>query len=896
MINYSDFTKMLFPYNFIGGSDGLTETSDIPNDQTVNITGGKYVITYSFLKSYSDILSTSYYDSGSEEAEKFIGVSDYQQNIEDAFKNIIFATSVNNPQYVWFQEVANITFSETSASSAGMMAIGQLEEDYSNYSITTTAVTLPYNPILFSDSPELKHGDIFFNANNDFWDGSIGYKTQQFKVLLEEALHSLGVDSRTTEAVGTYLNNQKYSVAAYQNDYAPGMYSFLSGIIVAPHTLQIMDIAALQEIYGRNYSSFSGNTNYTLSVMNPSANDAAFLYTIWDGGGVDVIDVSASSASAEIDLRQGRFSSIGYTASGLFEIAKDANASGSDPDPGNVAIAYYTVIENAIGTDQDDIIIGNAWDNVINGGGGDDHLYGDGFAYDSDAGEMRWESSSGNLAPSSDSSGNDTLFGDSGDDVLYGGYGSDILHGGAGDDRADYSALPIYLKVRTINEALGNYEVDKWYNGSDPMVDPADGMDTLYSIEDFVVPNPALGGGFKMDGYGGFVIMGNQNNNNLSNPHMATGQSIFGLGGNDSIKGHNGYSNYLDGGDGNDNITGGSAGDKLLGGAGNDTMDGVYGDDYLDGGEGDDTVGGGRGNDLFIYTSGNDIFTPGTGNQTYNIDTLRMSAFALSDIVFSRQGTSTDILMQLSSGATVTLKQQNHLDRGIDILELSDGTYNIVDIQVPVYGTAAGETLRGTNVLAASIDDLIYGYGGDDNITAGDGNNVVYGGDGNDGILGGNDSDLFYGEAGNDNLNGGNGNDFLFGGDGNDTLQGGNGADMLYGGDGDDILSGGYQDDFMSGGAGNDTLSGSRHNDTYFYTSGNDIFSENLGNGIDTVEFDVGIDINDLLFSKNGNDLIINVAGAGTITLDEHYRGGGYAFEILKFDDNSTIDISTIVV
>ncbi|MDH5723179.1 MAG: M10 family metallopeptidase C-terminal domain-containing protein, partial [Alphaproteobacteria bacterium] len=388
-ISYDDFKKLLLQNNYVGDVDDLDETLGVPNDQTVNQVDGKYVITYSFFTSDIDIPLSSYYSLSSEEVQEFVSSSDYQQNIEDAYKNQIFASSTNDPRFVWFQQVANITFSETQVGTndldgsgsidqpdeytTGHIAIGQLNETYSHFTSpegTASAVTIGYNSVDFPENPELKKGDIFFNVNNSFWDGALYLKSQQFKVLLEEALHSLGVDTKTVLAKNSFLDNQKYSVAAYSNDYAPGMDNFFTGT-VAPHTLQIMDIAALQEIYGRNYTSFAGDTQYTLSVMNPTQDDSAFLYTIWDGDGDDTINVSTSTVSAEIDLRQGHFSSIGKDAYG-FTFATDEDASASDPDPGNVAIAFYAVIENATGTDQDDSFILNFKNNVIDGQGGFD--------------------------------------------------------------------------------------------------------------------------------------------------------------------------------------------------------------------------------------------------------------------------------------------------------------------------------------------------------------------------------------------------------------------------------------------------------------------------------------------------------------------------------------------
>jgi len=487
-INYHDFARMLFPHNFNGANDDLVSTSGVPNDQPIQQEDGKHIITYSFFKGYYDLTASGYYAPDSQEGLKILGVDEYEPDIENTYKNVIFATCVNNPQNVWFQEVANIKFRETPVGTSdldgsgnidqpneyttGHIVIGQLEGSW--FPPGATARSIQYNPELFPENPDLKHGDIFYNAKDSFWDETISYKSQQFKVLLEETLHSLGVDTKTQFASGTYLDNQKYSVAAYANaeGYAPGMYSrLLGGDPVAPHTLQIMDIAALQEIYGRNYSTFSGNTDYTLAVINPTANDAAFLYTIWDGKGEDTINVSASTVAAEVDLRQGHFSSIGKDVLG-FSINWDEDNTEEDPDPGNVAIAYYSIIENATGTndaDRGDILIGNAWNNVLRGLDGNDILYGDGVVYDNDAGEALWEAASGAPAAATDGSGNDTLIG---------GAGNDILYGGKGSDTADYSEDVL---------ASAGVTVTLDTNGDGTATDGFGDTDTLYSIENLIL-------------------------------------------------------------------------------------------------------------------------------------------------------------------------------------------------------------------------------------------------------------------------------------------------------------------------------------------------------------------------------------------------------------------------
>ena len=208
-------------------------------------------------------------------------------------------------------------------------------------------------------------GDIVINYLDPEYDdlepGKFGYW-----IILHELGHAIGgLDDFQTGDPAEY-NNQKYSMMSY-NTYG-GVYA--SG-------LQLLDIAALQDTYGTvNTSTRSGNTVYSLGnglgFHGANANDA-FLYTIWDGGGTDTIDASGFNVSAEIDLREGKFSSIGKNASGTawsFDVSADAN----DPDPGNIAIAYGVEIENAVGTDQGDFIYGNDLDNTIIGGAGADTI------------------------------------------------------------------------------------------------------------------------------------------------------------------------------------------------------------------------------------------------------------------------------------------------------------------------------------------------------------------------------------------------------------------------------------------------------------------------------------------------------------------------------------------
>lgn len=107
-------------------------------------------------------------------------------------------------------------------------------------------------------------------------------------------------------------------------------------------------------------------------------------------------------------------------------------------------------------------------------------------------------------------------------------------------------------------------------------------------------------------------------------------------------------------------------------------------------------------------------------------------------------------------------------------------------------------------VTGSSGDDVIDGsYLGDPNGDRIDDNDAILPGDvGND--------DLIYGYAGNDSITAGAGNDEAYGGSGDDTIDGGAGNDLLVG---DQSAQGGGQDT-ITGGAGNDTIYGDSSGDT----------------------------------------------------------------------------------
>ena len=250
-----------------------------------------------------------------------------------------------------------------------------------------------------------------------------------------------------------------------------------------------------------------------------------------------------------------------------------------------------------------------------------------------------------------------------------------------------------------------------------------------------------------------------------------------------------------------------------------------------------------------------------------------------------------------------------------DAIEIMDE----VDLKaVTVDGTEEGDTMHigFVDTHGDTIDgkdgntDAIFGYGGADDIIAGDGNDLaaggkagdewnfaggkwvydasaipsggekgpeadqsddtIHGGDGDDVLLGGAGNDLLYGDTGDDILNAGSGDDIAYGGDGNDTLNLEDGNDYAEGGSGDDVINAGSGDDVVFGGDGDDKLRGAEGDDTLYGGEGNDVIHG--GKGDDAIEGGANVDKlfggkgGDKISGGEGNDYI--EGGAGTDNLD----------------------------
>ena len=124
-------------------------------------------------------------------------------------------------------------------------------------------------------------------------------------------------------------------------------------------TYQTIDLNTGDDVYGFNSDKYG----YELTASGMTR-DIGFV--IHDTGGTDTIDFSGSIAGTILDMRAGQFSSVNGHNNNV-SIFAGHNADETE---------YY--IENGIGSQHDDIIIGNDGDNVLDGRAGGDRMAGGG--------------------------------------------------------------------------------------------------------------------------------------------------------------------------------------------------------------------------------------------------------------------------------------------------------------------------------------------------------------------------------------------------------------------------------------------------------------------------------------------------------------------------------------
>ncbi len=744
-----------------------------------------------------------------------------------------------------------------------------------------------------------------------------------------------------TQALTSSHDGQDWSLMTYRSDPLNGI-NFQGDQFNQPQTYMQDDIAALQYLYGANFTSNATNSVYTFSsttgemfingVSQGDPDGNKILRTIWDGNGVDTYDFSNYSNNESIDLAPGAFST--------FSTAQLANhraySGGTAMAAGNIANALLyngdtrSLIENANGGSGNDTISGNQAANTLNGNAGDDTINGltgndtlnGGAGNDTinggDGADLINASGASGTDTVHGNDGNDTIystgagtyFGDLGNDYMYAGIGvNETLDGGGGTDTIDTS---LYSGDYVLNLVTGatNFPPESYVNFENATT--GSGNDSITGTSGANVINSGAGNDTVIGGGGADTLNGGDGNDNLNATAFAS-TTLNGGNGNDYLQGGFQYGNTWDGGAGVDtidltlhnfaatynlvagtyttvngtlnilnfeNVVAGSQNDVIIGTSGANVLNGNNGDDTITGGGGADTLNGGDGN-----------------------DNLNANGFAATSL----NGGNGDDYLQGG------FQYGNTWDggAGIDTVDLTlhnlAATYNLT---AGTYTTVNGtlNILNFENVVAGSKNDIINGTTGANNLNGGGGDDTINGNGGGDTIHGGAGNDtLDAGDSVNSFVYGDSGNDYIYAVVGNpETLDGGTGTDTVdttrWSGDYVVNLATGLTNwsgesftnfENLTSGAGNDTLTGTSGANAINGGDGNDVI--NGGGGGDTIHGNNGNDTlnagsssNSFVYGDAGDDLVYAVigtpetadGGTGTDTLDTTSFSGDYVVDL----------------
>jgi serralysin len=478
-------------------------------------------------------------------------------------------------------------------------AAGFSVEGFTGLDITYGGANLGTGTIRVANTSDNLYGYTYYPANSiyggDAWMGTNIRSPVQGNYDWNNTIHELGhalglkhgheAGGPANVALPADHDSLEFTVMTYRSYIGAPLTGYTNGTWDYPQTYMMLDIQALQYMYGADFSVNSGDTTYTWSpttgqsfvdgnlATNPGSGIGGaanrIFMTIWDGGGVDTYDLSNYTTSMTIDLRPGEWST--------FDAAQLANLDGvgGHMARGNVANALQysgdgrSLIENASGGSGNDTLTGNDIANVLNGNDGNDLIDGNG--------------------------GNDFVNGNGGNDrfLMQTFDGIDNFNGGAGSDRIDFSGLLGFVVVDLVHSL--------WrFNGGTS----GDAID----IEKIIGTA------------GADTLVGNSARNLLS-----------GGNGNDMIKG----------GGGNDHLFGNVGDDVMKGFAGNDFLTGGIGKDTLTGGFDRDRFVFGAPGVSTVALAGRDLITDFHHGQHDRMDVSDIDAHATAggDQAFSFIGT-----------------------------------------------------------------------------------------------------------------------------------------------------------------------------------------------------------------------------------------------------------------
>ena len=255
-----------------------------------------------------------------------------------------------------WSDVANIRFTDSGMTDNATILI-------SNYNDDDGAAGYAYFPANKKPIASSTDGDVWLNKfDGGMADVQLG--TDDYNTIIHELGHAIGLShpgayNGDDENNITYKDNAEFVEDSLQFTV---MSYFAAKETGANHggqyatTPLLLDIIALQKLYGVNTTTTSGNDIYGFNANRGALYSLANaqdqkVFSIWDASGTDTLDLSGYTVGQVVSLVPGAFSNVG----GLTK---------------NISIAPGAVIENLMTGGGNDVLTGNVANNLINGGAG----------------------------------------------------------------------------------------------------------------------------------------------------------------------------------------------------------------------------------------------------------------------------------------------------------------------------------------------------------------------------------------------------------------------------------------------------------------------------------------------------------------------------------------------
>ncbi len=813
--------------------------------------------------------------------------------------------------------VVDYSFSDAANIGEGFEVFDAANQDWARYAFDLYAEV---SGVTFNEVGATEDADITLKFQEGstngggYWNGStvaVGHVTWEpettpgtyaMRLLLHEVGHAIGLSHpgpyngggfNYADHADHWNDSRQFTNLSYWSEGETGAsFGHMS-------TLGLHDILATQIEYGINWNTRTGDDVYGWNATTGlESYDFSYrenmAFSIWDGAGEDTLDFSGSTSATELDLREGEFSSTnGQTY--------------------NVSIAYGAVIENGIGSNHDDLLIGNGAANTLTGGSGNDVITGGANAAPVASTDPRHFTG---IEINADPLTKDEYLAATGIDAFSGTAFTFEMMVDLIRSPRDITSFASYAVAGNSNEFLiegknaGTIRVlidGSQYDTGIATATLLDGQPHRLSVSwdsttgalETYIDGISFNSGIHQQGVtlgtGGTLILGQEQDSVGGN--FSTSQILSGTIGDirifDSAHSAAEIAEYAfsapdtagllhhwqvanDGsiidsaGSTALTATGGTTrdttpaldltpdNDHLLGGFGNDLIDGGWGDDRLDGGAGNDTLKGGIGDDTLIGGAGQAAFDATTATGTVILTDVFRERMSVSQSTTYRNNENSYGGHQILDDDNTTF---NHTLGSDAWVELDMGGSYAIESIILVNRDGWGGRLNGAVVTVLdSTGSVVQTFNPIAN--AFNGQTITYTLETPTTAakirIENTDNFIHLGEL---DVIGSLSDAGAY--DGADRLYGEQGDDSLLGGAGADILDGGADADILDGREGNDTLFGRTGDDVIKGREGDDVVSG--GTGDDSI---VGHAGDDLLRGDAGNDQIVGNAGT------DRLRGG----------------------